>query len=239
MTDELLRGLDSIEQSFHDEVTESYEISKFQSRVALSKTLIAGYATEIVSKAGEVSGRIQRDVLPEPWDIPDHVGNFTEGVLYTTFLFSVSRFALLRRNHDNESEDLVAQEAVTNKKAAAVAFLGSSIIQVVGEKYGVMNTGDMTDAAYGIGFSGLAALYLNSAHNKITRKREARIEKSEERAEAEIEEYKASRSRTLLRDTVKTRSTKNAQNIGAGQGTNLNKKKQRRQQKNSRRKNRK
>jgi len=117
---------------------------------------------EILSKTGEMRGIIERNVLPEPWDIPDHIGNFNEGGLYTVGAFSLFANLIARRSTGENYPSKMRQAAVG-------AFAVSSAIQILGEKYGEklgLNHGDMIDSAYGIVFSALAVVVCNYGYQK-------------------------------------------------------------------------
>lgn len=119
--------------------------------ITLAAMQVPGFATEALSKGGEMAGIIKRDALPEPWDLPDHVGNFFEAGIYTAGAHSILNIVFAKRAGEATQQ--------TAKKAAFGAFAISSAIQIIGEKYVRMgyNTGDMIDAAYGVIYSAGAA----------------------------------------------------------------------------------
>lgn len=114
----------------------------------------SGYILEFLSESC-----LKRDVLPEPFDIADHIGNFKEGSLLTSAACGlIGMFACLNAG-------LSAEQFKRRARLTAVgAFVASSVVQVVGEKYGLNNvigghnTPDMIDAAYGAAWSGVTAV---------------------------------------------------------------------------------
>ena len=102
----------------------------------------------------------KRNVLPEPFDIPDHIGNFREAAMATV---AFSAMAIVPRMFQyamiGESEKFRS----TTKHAVIGAFTASSLVQIVGEKFSISNSlvesnvGDMVDAGYGIGWSAIVA----------------------------------------------------------------------------------
>lgn len=138
----------------------------------LGGVMIAGMAPEIISKTGEKLGVVQRNVLPEPWDLPDHVGNGNEAALITTFVFSlVNNIQSRRGGAEHGPEDI--------RRAAMGAFVVSSLVQIVGEKYGqrvgIPNSGDMIDATYGIILSAFFAHALNLGYRAVDRREKEKV----------------------------------------------------------------
>lgn len=120
--------------------------------------VLASAVPEVMSKRAEADGLIYRNVWPEPWDVPDHVGNIFEGGLYTAGAFTA--IALAR-------ELLVGQETnKTRRIAAGGALAVSSVVQIVGEKISAHNTPDTIDSVYGIGYSLFAVSVLMSIYKK-------------------------------------------------------------------------
>jgi hypothetical protein len=136
--------------------------SRYIRLMTLSTVFIASQLPEVVSKTAEMADVVHRNVLPEPWDLPDHVGNFNEGGLYTAAVFSLINVVSSRRNGETTEASI--------RHAAVGAFAVSCAIQILGEKYGASvglpNTGDMLDSAYGVFWSGLAAVALNAGYQK-------------------------------------------------------------------------
>ena len=101
---------------------------------------------------------IARNVLPEPFDFPSHIGNVAEGSFLTMGAFIVAApFALM-----NDRRETFKRNA---KAVAMGAFALSTLVQVVGEKYGLhlpsatnTNVTDWLDAAYGTAFSAMTAM---------------------------------------------------------------------------------
>jgi hypothetical protein len=115
----------------------------------------SGYILESLSES-----YLKRDSLPEPFDVADHIGNFKEASLITLAACGlIGIFACLNARLDGSAEQFKKRARL----AAVGAFVASSVVQVVGEKYGLNNvigghnTSDMIDAAYGIAWSGVTA----------------------------------------------------------------------------------
>lgn len=140
-------------------IESAYKLNRLITIVGVACT---GMVAEVASKLGEINGVISRDVLPEPFDVPDHVGNFSEGGLYSAFFFSVLD-ALAQRRAEGEDR------AAATKKAALGAFGLSAFVQFTAEKYGIggVNTGDMLDAAYGTAYSGLVLALAAKRYNSV------------------------------------------------------------------------
>lgn len=135
---------------------------------------------------------LNRDALPEPFDIADHIGNFKEGSLATSAACGlIGAFACLNARLDGSAEEFKKRAKLT----AVGAFVASSVIQIVGEKYGInnviggQNTPDMVDAAYGVAWSGVTAgIAYNYATNVDAELRIAREERMAEwREQLEID----------------------------------------------------
>lgn len=103
---------------------------------------------------------LKRDKLPEPFDLPDHIGNFREGSIVTAAACGIiGIFTCLNSRLEGTAEQFKKRARLT----AAAAFVTSAVVQVVGEKYGLSNVvgggnaPDMLDAAYGTAWSGVTA----------------------------------------------------------------------------------
>lgn len=174
-------------------------------------TMTAGFASgmlfEIASKGGELAGVVERDQLAEPWDFPDHVGNFTEAGMYTTAAFVMLSLVSKRRNGE-----LTARGA-TISAAGAVAV--SSAIQILGEKYGIgigSNSGDMTDAAYGVAFSFLVAGLCATGFRKAEKMSTSRAPRSERARDSADDFVPAPRPRPKVSPAVKKAKRKQQSN---------------------------
>lgn len=115
----------------------------------------SGYILEFLSDS-----YLKRDSLPEPFDIADHIGNFKEASLVTSAACGlIGMFACLNARLDGSAEQFKKRARLT----AVGALVASTVVQVVGEKYGLSNvigghnTPDMIDAAYGVVWSGVTA----------------------------------------------------------------------------------
>lgn len=180
LEDSLLGDPDAYYAHVDRELDEISQTSKWVGRAGRIGTLAAmelpGMLVEASSKIAEMGGVISRDQLPEPWDFPDHVGNFFEGGLYTGFSFTVLYTILSRRNRETiDNTDAV-------RKAAVGAFVFSTLVQIVGEKYVRMgyNTGDMIDAAYGVAYSAGASAIGYIGYNRTNRKQQKYVEQARE-----------------------------------------------------------
>lgn len=162
----------------------------------LAGVMIAGMAPELISKVGERAGVIERDILPEPWDIPDHIGNANEAGLYTVFAFSVLNAISTRR----KGEEYGPQDI---QRTAIGAFVVSSAIQILGEKYGqgigLPNQGDMIDAAYGVVFSAFAALACSKGYTAVFRKQQESVDRIIEKYQSDT--AKEARTTSNLRQS--------------------------------------
>ncbi|RTK93769.1 hypothetical protein EKI60_05495 [Candidatus Saccharibacteria bacterium] len=104
---------------------------------------------------------LERDVLPEPIDIPDHIGNTREAAMATV---ACAAMVIIPRMFQYAVPGLSEKFRKSSSRAAAGAFAVSSLIQVVGEKFEISNSptepnvGDALDAAYGIGWSAVVAV---------------------------------------------------------------------------------
>lgn len=148
--------------------------SRFGRLFTLLGMQFPGVAIELASKTAEMNGLIRRNALPEPWDYPDHVGNFNEAGLYTGAAFSFLNVLISKRKGET-TESTIRQSAVG-------AFVISSLIQVVGERYlriGGYNSTDMIDAYYGIGFSALVAAGGNAGYQRARRRSTKYLEKAQ------------------------------------------------------------
>lgn len=141
--------------SFYDgyrELAES-EVFPWVKRIpAVTGLVFSGEFLELISDT-----RFDREILPEPFDFPSHVGNFREAAIAT-----VGAFALfgMRKLVDKPREVFMRNA----RRVAVSAFLASSAIQVTGEQMGLTNdplyhnTGDPLDAAYGVAWSAVVAV---------------------------------------------------------------------------------
>lgn len=124
--------------------------------------MTVGPLAEMFVKNLEISGIVNRGVLPEPIDIPDHIGNVSEAAFVTGGMFLASSFALRNREINRE----------TVKRVAYGAFAVSAAVQIIGEKYGLSvygsNQGDIFDAAYGIAYSAAASHGCYTAYASAT-----------------------------------------------------------------------
>lgn len=139
----------------------------------------SGYILEFLSDS-----YLERDMLPEPFDVADHIGNFKEGSVLTSAACGlIGMFVCLNARLDGSAEQFKKRAKVT----AVGAFVASSLVQVIGEKYGLNNvigghnTPDMIDAAYGAVWSGAtAAMAYKYATNVDEELRVARDERIDE-----------------------------------------------------------
>lgn len=103
---------------------------------------------------------LKRNVLREPFDIPDHVGNFREAAMATV---AFSAMGIVPRMFQYAMIGESEKFRNSTKHAAIGAFVASSLVQVVGEKFSISNSlvepnvGDVIDAGYGIGWSAIIA----------------------------------------------------------------------------------
>ena len=105
-----------------------------------------------------VRNTIARDVLPEPFDFPSHVGSVAEGSYLTMGAFIIAApFVLM-----NDRRETFKRNA---KAVAMGAFTLSTLVQVVGEKYGLhlpsatnTNVSAWLDTACGTAFSAMTAM---------------------------------------------------------------------------------
>jgi len=145
----------------------------------------SGYILEFLSDS-----YLKRDSLPEPFDVADHIGNFKEGSLFTSAACGlIGMFVCLNARLEGSAEEFKKKAKIT----AVGAFLASSVIQVVGEKYGLNNvigghnTPDMIDAAYGIVWSGVTAgvayKYATSVDEELRVARDERMAEWKEQIE--------------------------------------------------------
>lgn len=106
----------------------------------------------------ELRTSMERDVLPEPFDYVDHIGNLEEASYITAFAFlSIGLLKAAEPLIDKSTE--IFKSGL--KKTAIGAFAVSSAIQVATEALEIAplyhNTGDALDAAYGSGWSAAVA----------------------------------------------------------------------------------
>ncbi len=103
---------------------------------------------------------LKRDVLPEPFDLPDHIGNMREAAMATV---AVGTMVIVPRMFQYAMSGMSEKFRKSTARAAAGAFAVSSLMQVIGEKFEISNSlternfGDMVDAGYGIGWSAVVA----------------------------------------------------------------------------------
>lgn len=152
-----------------------------------------GMLMEIASKKAEREGLIERDRegVPELFDVPDHVGNFTEGGIYSASSFVIIDVIAQRRTKGDRE--------ATTRKAAFGAFCISALVQFGGEKFVGQswgNTGDTVDAVYGTAYSAagltLAARGYNNAR-RTARRQVGEVYEHEKRIVAEEAARKAER----------------------------------------------
>lgn len=188
--------------------------------MTLGSVFVASQLPEIISKSAELGGLIHRNVLPEPWDLPDHVGNFSEAGMYTAATVSLLSLLMYKRAGDTTLKNI--------NRATVGAFAVSCAIQVLGEKYGSIigypNNGDMLDSAYGIVWSAGAAVACNYGYR--------RAQKADKKY-VNFVEARLSEQNQAPRGTVNSNSRTIAKQVSSGQKKNL-----RKQQSLSRRKNR-
>ena len=123
--------------------------------MAASLIFHSGAILELISDQN-----FKRGVLPEPFDFPSHIGNTREAAMGTVAAYAMIGITTCLVPLFDKSRELFKRNV---KRAAVGAFAVSSAIQVAGEKLQLTNdplahnTGDMLDAAYGIGWSGVVA----------------------------------------------------------------------------------
>ncbi len=105
---------------------------------------------------------LERGAYPEPFDVAAHIGNFREagmGTMFAGFLIAMTTMPQEALAHNKSDQKIVKRARI----AAVGAFVASSAVQVVAEKFGITNslveanTPDMLDAAYGAGWSAVVA----------------------------------------------------------------------------------
>lgn len=127
----------------------------------------------LLIKSGEIleaisDSNFERGTLPEPFDLPNHVGNFREASIATVFAYVMIGICACARPMLEGSREMFKRNA---RRAAVGAFAVSSAVQVLGEKFafynslGGSNIGDPIDAAYGIAWSAVTAV---AAHRMVT-----------------------------------------------------------------------
>lgn len=147
--------------SFRKEIQELKETGAYlkpfmKPLVAASLIFHSGAILELISDQN-----FKRGVLPEPFDIPSHIGNTREAAMGTVAAYAMIGITTCLIPLFDKSRELFKRNV---KRAAVGAFAVSSAIQVAGEKFQLTNdpfahnTGDMLDAAYGIGWSGVVAV---------------------------------------------------------------------------------
>ena len=145
----------------------------------------SGYILEFLSDS-----YLKRDMLPEPFDVADHIGNFKEGSLLTSAACAlIGMFTCLNARLDGSAEEFKKRAKLT----AVGAFAASSVVQAIGEKYGLNNvigghnTPDMIDAAYGAAWSGVTAgvayKYATKVDEELRVARDVRMEEWREQIE--------------------------------------------------------
>jgi hypothetical protein len=111
---------------------------------------------------------LKRDFLPEPFDLPDHIGNFREASMGTVAACAMIGILACAEPLIDRSREAFRRNA---RRAAVGAFAVSSAIQVMGEQFAITNSlternfGDPIDAAYGIGWSAITAV---AAYRMVT-----------------------------------------------------------------------
>lgn len=146
-------------------------MSRLESIKPLARGLSCALNVSLLAKSGAIIEQITdehlpRDVLPGPIDLASHIGNFNEGSAVTVMAgILIGGLTCLDRSQGSTSETFKKKA----KFAAATAFLFSTAVQIVGERYHLSNiiatteatdttnVGDMIDAAYGIFWSGVTA----------------------------------------------------------------------------------
>lgn len=131
----------------------------FKRRIAIGATgLLLTTSGHLLEQGSEAF--LSRDVIAEPFDVADHIGNTREAAMIT-----VASFIMLAMKSIADYDYMTVAEdfKLSVTKAALGAFAISSAIQAIGEKFELSpgfggNSGDMLDALYGIGYSGIVAL---------------------------------------------------------------------------------
>jgi len=131
----------------------------FKRRIAIGATgLLLTTSGHLLEQGSEAF--LSRDVIAEPFDVADHIGNTREAAMIT-----VASFIMLAMKSIADYDYMTVAEdfKLSVTKAALGAFAISSAIQAIGEKFDLSpgfggNSGDMLDALYGIGHSGIVAL---------------------------------------------------------------------------------
>ena len=108
--------------------------------------------------------KFERGGYPEPFDFPNHIGNFREAAMVTTAAYAMIGLKSVLEASVEWTACTIEDLKRSAKKIAVGAFVASSSVQIVGESTGISNgvfetnTPDALDAAYGIGWSGVVAL---------------------------------------------------------------------------------
>ncbi len=129
-------------------------------KATYASVAVSGPLMEIMSDK-----HLERNVYSEPFDFPDHVGNFTEGSIATFAVYGAAILVSDPLFDKKSAEDLRQRRVIA---AAGLSFLTSSLVQIVGEKYGlsssagengkpIPNIPDAIDALYGIAWSAVVA----------------------------------------------------------------------------------
>ncbi len=168
--DELLLA---VEADYSDSIHSSTNIPKgwFRRRIAIGAAGVLLFASgDILEKTSEMM--LTRDVVAEPFDVADHIGNTKEAAMVTVASFlMMSWWPLSEYNYTTPVESI--QKAIAKSALGALAV--SSTIQAIGEKFELSpgfggNSGDVLDALYGIGYSGIVALAAYGIVMKLAKK---------------------------------------------------------------------
>ncbi len=135
-------------ESFTEAVPSAYQ----KAIVKVSMLFFSGDLAELASDS-----YLSRGSLPEPFDIAAHIGNTREAAMATVGAFAMIGVCRLVER----PREAVLKSA---RRVALGAFAVSSAVQLAGEHFELTNqaighnSGDVIDAAYGIGWSGLVAV---------------------------------------------------------------------------------
>jgi len=128
----------------------------------------------------------KRGSFPEPFDFPSHIGNFREAAMGTVGAYAMVGIFTMFPALIDSSRELFKRRA---KQTAVAAFAISSAIQVAGEKFELTNsvftpnTGDVLDAAYGVGWSAVIAV---GAYQLVTGTEQAHHDRMQEAQLADL-----------------------------------------------------
>lgn len=141
--------------SFRSEWESFKEAAPFAYQKAIAKVSLLFFSGNLAELASD--SYLRRNSLPEPFDIASHIGNTREAAMATVGAFAMIGICRLVER----PRDAVLKSAPC---VALGSFAVSSAMQLAGEYFELtnqtvgQNTGDMIDAAYGIGWSGLVAI---------------------------------------------------------------------------------